>query len=522
MIIELSNGLSHLYQWDTGQKVKIPGDVPTVHFKWGNDAVSFDVVDGWVEIPPELVQVSKPIQLWTYMQDHTIDDAEINVYPKPKPADYAYTPTEVKTWEQLDKRITALESTNVQPNWDQNDDSAADYVRGRTHYVGAKHDVRIIKQTSGEFSPELGLIVGNTYRVGYDSGRGFGDGVEFVCKDLNKGKDGIEPAPYVGDADGNGGPNPYLIFDNFILLHPGFSHAANPIRWKIEGDFADIKTLDLKYIDPTLLERIKALEDGGGVAGVSSINGKTGAVTLTAKDVGAATPEDVTSAVESAAETLQPKGDYITQDGLQDATNAALAQAKASGEFDGAGLDVTGATVGQTVKIAAVDDNGVPTAWVPVDMASGGGETWEKIAEIELTDAASLIKIDRDTEGKPFALKKVMIDCIVNIDKTSMMTNAKVQLNGNTVCNNAQKNFTDRTVGYLAFYAELIPGSGAIVWQTMEDNNFSWSSPLQKMGYKYNRIWESNAITSMTIVPNDGRKNFGIAGTKINVIGVRE
>lgn len=398
MIIELSNGLSHLYQWDTGQKVKIPGDVPTVHFKWGNDAVSFDVVDGWVEIPPELVQVSKPIQLWTYMQDHTIDDAEINVYPKPKPADYAYTPTEVKTWEQLD-------------------------------------------------------------------------------------------------------------------------------------------------------ERIKALEEGGGVAGVTSVNGKTGAVELTAEDVGATTPEGVTSAIDAVAEKLQPKGDYITQDGLQSATNAALAQAKASGEFDGAqgpkgdtgpqgpqgeqgpkgdtgpqgpagaGLDVTGATVGQTVKIAAVDDNGVPTAWVPVDMVSG--EKWEKIVEIELTDAASLIKIDRDTEGKPFALKRVMIDCVVNIDETSMMTNVKVQLNGDTVCSNAQKNFANKAVGYVAFYAELIPGSGALVWQTMEDNNFNWISPLQKMGYKYNRIWESNTITSMTIVPNDGRKNFGIAGTKINVIGVR-
>lgn len=30
-------------------------------------------------------------------------------------------------------------------------------------------------------------------------------------------------------------------------------------------------------------------------------------------------------------------------------------------------LGVTGATVGQTVKISAVDDNGVPTAWESVD-----------------------------------------------------------------------------------------------------------------------------------------------------------
>ena len=182
-------------------------------------------------------------------------------------------------------------------------------------------------------------------------------------------------------------------------------------------------------------------------------------------------------------------------------------------------LNITGATVGQTVKISAVDANGVPTAWVPVDVVSG--EKWEKIVEIELTDAASLIKIDRDAEGKPFALKRVMIDCVVNIDETSMMTNVKVKLNGATVCSNAQKNFANRTVGYVAFYAELIPGSGALVWQTMDDKNFNWGDTLQKMGYKYNSIWESNAITSMTIVPDDGKKNFGIAGTKINVIGVR-
>lgn len=392
MIIELSNGLSHLYQWDTGQKVKIPGDVPTVHFKWGSDAVSFDAVDGWVEIPPELTQKAGYILLWTYREDHTLDAARIPVERRPKPSDYVYTPTEVKTWEQLDERIAALEATNVQPNWDQNDASAADYVRGRTHYVWTKHDVRIIKQTSGKFSPELGLIVGNTYQVDYDRGTGFGVGKEFVCKDLNEGKDGIEPAPYVGNADRSGGPNPYLIFNNSIELLPAFNHMVNIVGWKIEGDFADVKTLDTKYLDPGLLDRIKKLEDGGGVAGVSSVNGQTGAVEITAKGLGA-----------------------LTEDDLQSATDKALAQAKASGEFDGApgaegpqgpqgpkgaagatgpqgergptgdtgpqgpagaGLDVTGATVGQTVKIAAVDDNGVPTAWVPVDMASGGSRVF--------------------------------------------------------------------------------------------------------------------------------------------------
>lgn len=227
MEIELSNGQLKFWQWDTGQKIRVPENVPTVHFKFGKSAVEFPVENQWVEVPDELLQIGKDILLWTYDEDHTLDAARIPVEKRPKPTGYAYTPTEIKTWETLDARI-------------------------------------------------------------------------------------------------------------------------------------------------------KALEDGGGVAGVSSVNGQTGTVEITAKGLGA-----------------------LTENDLQSATNAALAQAKASGEFDGAqgpkgdpgaegpqgpagaGLDVTGAAVGQTVKISAVDENGVPTAWVPVNMASG--ENWEKIADVALT-----------------------------------------------------------------------------------------------------------------------------------------
>lgn len=42
-------------------------------------------------------------------------------------------------------------------------------------------------------------------------------------------------------------------------------------------------------------------------------------------------------------------------------------------DLKGAGMDITGATIGQIAKITAVDDSGKPTAWEPVDMPSGGG-----------------------------------------------------------------------------------------------------------------------------------------------------
>lgn len=128
-------------------------------------------------------------------------------------------------------------------------------------------------------------------------------------------------------------------------------------------------------------------------------------------------------------------GQKLDKTALPTAINDALAQAKASGEFDGAkgekgdkgdpgaqgirgekgetgpagakgdtgpagpkgadgkdgaGMDVTGAKVGQIAKITAVDAAGKPTEWEPVDMPSGG--SWEKVAEVVVSeDVASVL-----------------------------------------------------------------------------------------------------------------------------------
>ena len=73
------------------------------------------------------------------------------------------------------------------------------------------------------------------------------------------------------------------------------------------GQTVKIKSVDENGV-PTEWEAADAASGGA----VESVNGKTGAVVLTAEDLGA-----------------------ISQDDLQEATNEALAQAKASGEFDG-------------------------------------------------------------------------------------------------------------------------------------------------------------------------------------------
>lgn len=53
-------------------------------------------------------------------------------------------------------------------------------------------------------------------------------------------------------------------------------------------------------------------------------------------------------------------------------------------------LGVT-ATVGQTVKVKAVDADGKPTAWEAVDMAAGDTEVWEKVCQVTTNENVSFI-----------------------------------------------------------------------------------------------------------------------------------
>ena len=68
---------------------------------------------------------------------------------------------------------------------------------------------------------------------------------------------------------------------------------------------------------------------------------------------------------------------------------------------------VTGAEVGQIIKIKAVDENGIPTEWEAADAASG--EDWEFINEISTNEWISSVTINQDSNGNPFSLKKMRI-----------------------------------------------------------------------------------------------------------------
>lgn len=83
--------------------------------------------------------------------------------------------------------------------------------------------------------------------------------------------------------------------------------------------------------------------------------------------------------------TIGPNGNwYLGEEDTGKPSRGATGPQGAPGK-DGAGMDITGATVGQIAKITAVDASGVPTAWSPADMPSGGSSDAVLYTAQELT-----------------------------------------------------------------------------------------------------------------------------------------
>ena len=81
---------------------------------------------------------------------------------------------------------------------------------------------------------------------------------------------------------------------------------------------------------------------------------------------------------ENIAAAIAAKNEVIAQQGTSLDEVAAVLETKAAGGTD-ISLGLTSASVGQTIKVKAVDESGKPTAWEAADM-SGGGH-WETVLD---------------------------------------------------------------------------------------------------------------------------------------------
>lgn len=171
---------------------------------------------------------------------------------------------------------------------------------------------------------------------------------------------------------------------------------------------------------------------------------------------------------------------------------------------DGAGMDITGATVGQIAKITAVDASGVPTAWEPVDMpGGGGGETWEKIAEIVIPDGAeetNAITINKDVDGNSFSLIKARL-CVKQPKYTgssAIPSFAFAMINGKT----------SGRITPLAYTSAFSMPSKSIITGTVYEVDVSGSQQIETVYRPLNGGW-SDDTSKDYITYASGGVNFG-------------
>lgn len=131
----------HFWQWDTNQKLIVDaGYACEVHFRDPDSTKAMIVepyeLDGQtvVNVPNVLFQGIDSILAWVYVcvgDECTKYEASFAVWPRQKPDDYVYTETEIKRFDDLEKRMKAIESAGVVlPPVTESDDGKVMTVRG--------------------------------------------------------------------------------------------------------------------------------------------------------------------------------------------------------------------------------------------------------------------------------------------------------------------------------------------------------------------------------------------------------
>lgn len=306
------------------------------------------------------------------------------------PAAVLYTTQEL-TDEQ---KATARENIGVAtPDWEQNDATAADYVKNRTHYsevIGetpAGYGYSGWSNVTGEREVPIPKI--SVSRVIYKNVQvaSVNDAiVEYVVGDhrlsFNRESGAMTATP-----------------DNLGYYDVMF---IKPVK--------AIHKLSIEYI-PNEVALTKNLPqsdwDDTNHFSASYIKNKP-------------SPSDVTPSTSGTASAGKSRdyarADHVHPRELPECSDAdagkvltVAGNADVQWQLPSAGADtslgMTGATVGQIAKITAVDDSGKPTAWEAVDMPSGGGGdlSWIEVVDITTAEQTQKLTISVDKDGRPIS-----------------------------------------------------------------------------------------------------------------------
>lgn len=153
-------------------------------------------------------------------------------------------------------------------------------------------------------------------------------------------------------------------------------------------------------------------------------------------------------------------------------------------------LGITGATVGQIAKIAAVDASGVPTAWSPVDMPTGVDEEWRKVIDAEVTEPTAEFIAD----GLNGATELHIAWSALQNDST-MNSGLSVKINN------------IRVGAYQT--AALVQKNGSVIygWTHLKFDGLHWMLCKSAGALTADNITQSTAYTIYNLIANVGAAN---------------
>lgn len=310
-------------------------------------------------------------------------------------SDYADTeePPSADVWGQILAKLDELQTEideikaggGASPDWAQNDPNGAGYIKNR---CGGYDDVQTresellslnchadknaagIVAPPSFFHPSAGDIISVTVDGStkeYILAEGTFDGMSLLWF-------GIQNPSSITDV------NAFFASDKWFGSFEIHESDTNLSIGILYGSLSEIagKTVGLKQ-RRLLLAPVKINRRYLDVPDWAKADSKP---TYTASDVGAVPTDSVTTAVNAESTNENVPTAKAVYDALQDIGTPSGTDIS---------LNVTGATVGQTIKVKAVDADGKPTAWEAVDMAAGDTEVWEKVCEVTTTEDVSFI-----------------------------------------------------------------------------------------------------------------------------------
>lgn len=125
-MFRIADGRDSFYQWDSNRQIIVTDPtIAEVHFCNKTDDCSLVVevqaieiqvgqqiiIQRTADVPNILLQNDFPIRVYAYCGDgYTKIEKIFKVITRSKPSDYAYTETEIKSYEYLDAKLTEIES----------------------------------------------------------------------------------------------------------------------------------------------------------------------------------------------------------------------------------------------------------------------------------------------------------------------------------------------------------------------------------------------------------------------------